>query len=188
MARKEGATITICLAYRLPGEGAVLASDGRVIDGDTNTIISDGDKKFVICGSTVVMVAGNFGKLFHKIVASPPKSFAALRTAIDDNMSDDAEWLAYDRRADRLYINDVVMGRPIAGIGSGSPFGLGALEALPLAKTIDAAHKSISTAMAIACRRNASCGGRIRILVIPRKGAIRVVPPSAIGTVKEPKD
>lgn len=163
-----------------------MACDGRILDADSNTILSDSDKKFVLCGSTVAMVAGNFGKVFHKITASPPKSFAALRAAITENVSDDTEWLAYDRRADRLYLNDIVIGRPIAGIGAGAPFGLGALEALPLARSIDAAYKYISTAITIACRRNASCGGRIRILVIPRHGAIQIKAPS--GTPKDPKE
>ena len=178
--------MTICLGYRC-SEGAVMACDGRILDGDSNHILSDGDKKFVICGSTVAMVAGNFGKLFHRIAANPPKSFAALRAAITENVSDDTEWLAYDKRADRLYLNDIVISRPIAGIGAGAPYGLGALEALPLAKSMDAAYRYISTAMAIACRRNASCGGRVRILMIPRKGSLQVRAPSAIGT-REPKD
>jgi hypothetical protein len=181
--------MTIGLGYRIPGEGAVMACDGRILDGDSNHILSDGDKKFVVCGPTVAMVAGNFGKLFHKIAACPPKSFAALRAAITENVSDDTEWLAYDKRADRLYLNDIVIARPIAGIGAGAPFGLGALEALPLAKTMDAAYRYVSTAMGIACRRNASCGGRIRVLVIPRKGPMQIKAPNGtFETVKEPKD
>lgn len=152
----------------------MLACDGRVVDADSNTIYSDSEKKFAICGSVTVMVAGNFGKLWAKIQASPPKSWTGLRAAIDENMDDDTEWLAYDRKTDRLYLGDVIMGRPIAGIGCGSPFGLGALEAIPLAKTLETAQKAVSSAMAIACRRNASCGGRIRILTIPKKGQIVV--------------
>ena len=170
---KEGSPTTICLAYRVAGEGAILACDGRIVDADTNAIISDADKKYVVCGSTVVMIAGTFGKLFHKIATSPPKSFAGVRAAIDDHMDDDAEWLAYDKRKDRLYLDDIVLGRPIAGIGAGSPFGLGALEALPLARSLDAAYKAVSIAMTIACRRNASCGGRVRMLTVPKRGAIK---------------
>jgi len=163
----------------VPGEGAVLACDGRIVDAATNTIISDADKKYVICGATVVMISGNFGKLFHKIAASPPKSFTGLRSAIDDHMDDDTEWLAYDKRTDRLYLDDIVLGRPIAGIGAGSPFGLGALEALPLARSLEAAYKATSIAMSIACRRNASCGGRVRLLIVPKRGAIKYGSPHA---------
>lgn len=177
--------MTICLSYRVPGEGAILACDGRILDAETNTIMSDADKKYVVCGATVVMMAGNFGKLFHEITTSPPKSFAGVRAAIDDNMNDDAEWLAYDKRSDRLYLNDLVLGRPIAGIGAGSPFGLGALEALPLAKTLEAAYKAVSIAMVIACRRNASCGGRIRILTVPKRGPIKYGAPNAAAKSRE---
>jgi hypothetical protein len=179
--------MTVALGYRIAGEGAVMACDGRILDGDSH-ILSDGDKKFVICGPTVAFVAGNFGKLFHKIAANPPKSFATLRAAITENVSDDTEWLAYDKRADRLYINDLVIGRPIAGIGAGSSYGLGALEALPLAKTMDTAYRYISIAMGIACRRNASCGGRIRVLVIPRQGPIQFRAPAPSGIAKDPKE
>ena len=171
--------VTICLAYRVPGEGAVLACDGRIVDAATNAIISDADKKYVVCGPTVVMIAGTFGKLFHKIAASPPKSFSGVRSAIDEHMDDDTEWLAYDKRTDRLYLDDIVLGRPIAGIGAGSPFGLGALEALPLARSLEAAYKAVSIAMSIACRRNASCGGRVRLLTAPKRGPIKYGPPHA---------
>lgn len=165
--------MTIGLAYRVPGVGAVLACDGRIVDAETNAIISDNEKKYVICGSVTVLVAGNFGKLWARIQTSPPKSYSTLRAAIDENMEDDTEWLMYSRTEDRLYLGDLVIPRPIAGIGAGSPFGLGALEALPLAKTLDAAYKNVHAAMTIACRRNASCGGRVRILTVPRKGAIK---------------
>ena len=163
----------------MPGEGAVLACDGRILDAASNTIISDADKKYVVCGATVVMIAGNFGKLFYKISSAPPKSFVSLRAAIGDNMDDDAEWLAYDKRTDRLYLDDLLLTRPIAGIGAGSPFGLGALEALPLARTLESAYRAVSTAMTIACRRNASCGGRIRMLTVPKRGPIQYGSPHA---------
>lgn len=177
--------MTICLAYRIPGEGAILACEGRIVDPDTNTIISDADKKYLECGSVVAMIAGNFGKAFHKIASSGPKSFSSLRAAIDENMDDDTEWLAYDKRTDRLYFNDIVLGRPIAGIGAGAPIGLGALEALPLAKTMDAAYKAVSIAMTIACRRNASCGGRIRILRVPKRGLVKIGSPVGNPSTKD---
>jgi len=169
----------------VPGEGAILACDGRILDAETNEIRIDGDKKYIVCGSTVVMIAGNFGKLFHRIATSPPKSFAGVRAAIDDHVDDDSEWLAYDKRSDRLYLNDIVLGRPIAGIGAGSPFGLGALEALPLAKSLDAAFRAVSVAMIIACRRNASCGGRIRMLTVPKRGPIKYGSPHATSKPRE---
>lgn len=179
--------MTVGLAYRIPGGGGcVLATDGRVTDSSSSDILSDAEKKYVVCGNTVVLVAGSLGKLWLQLQDNPPKNFKALRAKIGEHADSDTEWLAYDRTADRLYLGDVAVTRPIAGIGCGASFGLGALEALPYAKTMDAAYKHISTAMAIACRRNASCGGRIRILVIPRKGPIQHKAPS--GTLQEPKE
>ena len=166
--------ITICVGYRIPGEGAVLASDGRVTDASTSDILSDAERKYVICGNTVVLVAGTLGKLWIQLQDNPPKTFKALRAKIGENAGNDTEWLAFSRTEDRLYLGDVAVTRPFAGIGCGASFGLGALEALPLAKTLEDAHKAVSTAMAIACRRNASCGGRIRIITVPRKGKIKI--------------
>lgn len=156
-----------------------MACDGRIVDADSNTILSDGDKKYVICGSAVALVAGTFGRLFHQIAASPPKNYAAFRTMITEHMTDQTEWLIWDRRTERLYVGDVPVPRPIAGIGAGAAFGLGALEALPLAKSLDAAYKAVSIAMNIACRRNASCGGRIRIITVPKKGPVKIGSPIA---------
>lgn len=150
-----------------------MACDGRVCDSETNEILSDSEKKYALCGAITVLVSGTLGKMWIQLQANPPRTYASFRASIDEHADDDTEWMAYDRRADRLFIGDVLITRNIAGIGCGSPFGLGALEALPLAKTLDTAYKHVHTAMTIACRRNASCGGRIRILTIPRKGAIK---------------
>jgi ATP-dependent protease HslVU (ClpYQ) peptidase subunit len=165
--------LTVCLGYRIPGEGAILACDGRVTDSGSFAILSDAEKKYALCGSVTVLMAGTMGKMWMQLQTNPPKSYKALRAAIDSHGDADTEWLAYDKRADRLFVGDVMSSRNIAGIGAGSSFGLGALEALPLAKTLTEAHKAVSTAIAIACRRNASCGGRIRILTVPRKGAVK---------------
>lgn len=165
--------MTVALAYRIPGAGAVMACDGRVTDANDSSILSDTERKYAICGPVTIMLAGSLGKLFVKLQdENPPKTFPALRALISEHSTDETEWMAYDKKSDRLYLGDVLMGRPIAGIGCGSAYGLGALEALPLARTLQDAHKAVSTAMAIACRRNAACGGKIRILTIPRKGSI----------------
>ena len=166
--------MTVGLGYRIPGVGAVLACDSRVTDSSSNDILSDTEKKYAICGSMVVLVSGTLGKLWNQVQTSPPKSFNAFRSLLNEHMSDDTEWLVYSKSDDRLYLGDMLVTRPIAGIGCGSSFGLGALEALPLAKSLETAQKAISTAMMIACRRNASCGGKIRIITIPKKGQIHI--------------
>lgn len=150
-----------------------MACDGRVCDSATNAILSDSEKKYALCGSISVLVAGTLGKMWVQLQAKPPKSYASFRVSIDEHADEDTEWLAYDRRADRLFMGDVVISQNVAGIGCGSPFGLGALEALPRAKTLEVAYKHVQSAMTIACRRNASCGGRIRILTVPRKGQVK---------------
>jgi hypothetical protein len=111
--------------------------------------------------------------MWMQLQTNPPKSYTTLRATLDEHADSDTQWMAYDKRADRLFVGDVMITRNIAGIGCGASFGLGALEALPLAKTLETAHKHVSAAMAIACRRNAACGGRIRILTIPRKGPVK---------------
>jgi len=151
-----------------------MACDGRITDAGSNDILSDNEKKYAVCGNMVVLVSGTFGKLWNKIQTSPPKSFTALRSAITESMENDTEWLVYSKSEDRLYLGDMLVSRPIAGIGCGSAFGLGALEALPLAKTLEDAQKAISIAVSIACRRNASCGGRVRLLTIPKKGQVKI--------------
>lgn len=166
--------MSVCLAYRIPGEGAVLACDGRVTSNSDSTILSEAEKKYVICGgSSIVLLAGEVGPIWVKLMGTPPKNYKAFRHIVGEHSTHDLEWVTYDRKKDQIIIGDVVSTRPIAGIGCGAPFGLGALEALPLAKTLADAQKAISSAMAIACRRNAACGGRIRIITIPKKGAIQ---------------
>lgn len=158
-----------------------MACDGRVVDADSSTILSDGERKYALCGTTTVLVAGTVGKLWNRLQAQPPRSYKALRGVLDEHPEDDTEWLAYDRKADRLFMGEVTIPRPIAAIGCGAPFALGALEALPLAKTLEAAYHAVATAIAIACRRNACCGGRIRILTIPRKGPIKIGAPTPVA-------
>jgi ATP-dependent protease HslVU (ClpYQ) peptidase subunit len=165
--------MTCCLSYRIPGEGAILACDGRVTNGDSSDILSDSEKKFAICGSVVVLMAGTLGKMWFQLQDAPPKTYKSFRALLTKHGDSDTEWIVYDKASDRMFVGDVMASRNIAGIGCGASFGLGALEALPLAKNLADAHKAVSTAIAIACRRNASCGGRIRILTVPQKGSIK---------------
>src|ERR1700760_2703509 len=104
-----------------------MAIDGRVVDSDTNTILSDGEKKFAICGSVTVLIAGTFGRIWTQLQATPPRSYAGFRSFLTEHSTDDTEWLVYCRKSDRLFLGDVMVSRSIAGIGCGSPFGLGAL-------------------------------------------------------------
>lgn len=165
--------MTVGLAVRIPGQGAVLACDGRITDDSTGHVLSDAERKFIVVGNTVVLVAGNLGPKWTFLQAEPPKTYAALREAIAEGDSD-VEWLTYDRRADRLLYTNNVTNRLVAGIGGGSPFGIGALEAGSQPKTLAEAQTRIERAVGIAIRWNSSCGGRVRIITVPKRGKIVV--------------
>jgi ATP-dependent protease HslVU (ClpYQ) peptidase subunit len=165
--------MTVGLAVRIPGHGAVLACDGRITVESTGQILSDTEKKFAICGSIAVLVAGNLGPQWTLLQAQPPKSYAALRDVIATGDSD-VEWMAYDRKTDKLMYADNITNRLVAGVGSGSPFGIGALEAGSQPKTLPEARERIERAIGIAIRWNSSCGGRVRVITVPKRGKIQV--------------
>lgn len=164
--------MTVGVGYRVPGLGAVLCSDGRVTHDDL--IVSDSTKKYIVCGSTVVLIAGTVGQVWRQLQERPPRSFAAFREALAAH-ADEQDWLAYDRRSDRLWSGELQLSAPFGALGTGSSIALGALEALPLAKTLEAAERAALSAVRIACRRQASCGGRIRTVIVPGKRGTIVV-------------
>lgn len=151
----------------MPSKGAILISDGRVtFDGE---IVSEHERKFVIAGTTACIVSGEIGQIWRQLQEKPPRSFAAFRATLATS-EDDTDWLAYDRRSDRLWSGDVRLVQPFAALGSGSSLALGALEAQPVAKTLAEAEKAALRAVKVACRRHALCGGRIRVLLVPKRG------------------
>lgn len=166
--------MTVGLAIRIPGQGAVLATDGRITDSESGHILSDAERKHAIIGNVAVLVAGNLGPRWTLLQMQPPKSYRALREAIASSESPDVEWLAYDRSVDKLFYSDVVTNRLVGGIGSGSPFGIGALEAGSQPKTLVEARERIEKAIGIAVRWNSSCGGRVRVITVPKRGKIQV--------------
>ena len=162
--------MTVGVAYRVPGLGAVLVSDGRVTDQHCE-LVTDSARKFVLAGATACIVAGEIGPVWRQLQERPPRSFRAFREALESSV-DDTDYLAYDRRADRLWVGDVRLFQPFAVIGSGATLALGALEAMPPAKTLVDAERNALSAVRVACRRNVTCGGRLRVLVVPRRGPI----------------
>lgn len=163
--------MTVGVGYRVPGLGAVLVSDGRIThDGEITT---DTARKHVICGATPVLLAGDVGPSWSVLQTKPPRTFAALRKAIE-TAEDDTDWLAYDRGSDRLWLGHLRLGARFAALGCGASLALGALEALTLARTLEDAAARAEAAVRVAVRRHAHCGGRVRVLVCPRRGAIRV--------------
>lgn len=169
--------MTVGVAYRIPSVGAVLVSDGRVTH--SGGLVSDSEKKYVVCGTTVCLVSGVVGPMWRKLQEKPPRSFAAFRDALFENEKleeheDRTAWLAYDRHRDQLWSGEIRCATAFATLGSGGDLARGALEALPAAKTLEDAKARAVTAVKIACKCNVECGGRLRILVVPRRGPIQV--------------
>lgn len=165
--------MTVGVAYRVPGAGAVLVSDGRITDSASGELISDTARKFVVAGAAFCIVAGDVGPVWRQLQERPPRTFKAFRSAVE-TAEEPPDYLAYDRVADRLWDGPLRLSAPFFAIGTGGTFALGALEALPPARTLGEARKNALIAVRAAIRRNVLCGGRVRVLVVPRRGEITV--------------
>lgn len=172
--------MTIGVVYRVPGLGAVVGCDGRVTTDD-GAILSDCDDKLLAHGSLVSIFAGTYGGLLVDLRVSPPRSWAELRKAtidIDAELSHarSYELLAYDRRTDALWYTDhqgdASRRGLYAAIGCGGAVALGALDALPQARSLELAERAVRRALKIACWRQSACGGRLRVLTVPRRGKL----------------
>ncbi len=159
--------MTVGVAYRVPGVGAVLVSDGRITN--EGTIESDSERKLFECGPIAVIVAGDIGPFWRRMQAQPPKTFRSFMAAWDAS-EDDSDYLAYDRRSGHMWVSDVRIPSLFAAVGSGSHFALGALEAMPAAKTLEEAEAQATRAVRVAIKRHALCGGRVRVLTVRRRG------------------
>lgn len=174
--------MTVGVAIRVPGQGAVLACDSRTT-GDFGTVYSDSDQKYGVFGTCVGLCAGQMGGLWIDLCESPPRNWAELRgkiTDLDATAHGRAyEILVYDRLGDRILLTDhqgdSILQSGFAAIGVGADLALGVLSASKTPTTLDAAAKLVQRTVKIVCRRNALCGGRIRTLVVHgRKGPIDV--------------
>jgi hypothetical protein len=174
--------MTVCSAYRVPGLGAVMVCDGRVSDGNS-TILTDTSEKWLVAGSAVASYAGAIGGKWLDLRDNPPKDWTALWAALIDHDATahglDYEILAYDRKRDRLLRTDHQGSALTVGlysaIGAGGDIALGVLDALPAPRTLEGAVKLCQRAVRAAIRRNASCGGRIRTLIMRgRRAAVQV--------------
>ena len=172
--------MTAAVAYHVPGVGCVLACDSRAACTETGHVFTDEDQKWALLGSLTVVCAGTPGALWLDLRTRPPRNMDALRKRIAAVSSDDDklkyEFLVYDQRTDWLaYLDDggdaISIGRRGA-IGAGGPLSMGVMDAARAPQTLDAAARLTRRAVAIACRRNAFCGGRVRTVVVSRKGAV----------------
>jgi 20S proteasome alpha/beta subunit len=166
--------VTVGIVYRLPGHGAVLACDGRVTN-DNGGILTDQDEKWIICGSIVAVCAGNLGGLWIDLKDNVPKNWKEFRARITDKDAQhkgvDYEIMAYDRVADRIvhtdHHGDALLQKTFATVGCGGPVAAGALDASPAPRSLEAAARACESAARHAIKRNAFCGGRVRVLTVP---------------------
>lgn len=174
--------MTVGVVIRVPGQGAVLACDGRVT-ADSGSIFSDTDQKWGEFGSVVATCAGSLGGLWVDLKDSPPRNWKEFRERITDLDASDHdrayEILVYDRVKDRIihtdHQGDMLSPGSHGVIGCGGPLALGVLDAAKPPATLEGAAKLASRAVKIACKRNAFCGGRVRVVIVRgRKGAIEV--------------
>lgn len=173
--------MTVGVAYRVPGHGAVLCCDGRICDPDTGAVHTERAEKWMVGGSVVAMYAGEIGWAWLGLRDNPPKTWRELCERLEELRDRELDYsiLAYDRTKDRLVHTDSADGAALPGlygaVGCGGSVALGALDASPAPTSLTAAAKLVARAVRIACRRNAMCGGRVRTLVIPgRRGAVTV--------------
>lgn len=162
--------MTCCVAIKVPGHGAVLACDSRVLSG--LGILTDACDKFVIAGSAVCLVAGHDGMLCD-VISSAKNVDEVRHAALEYTDGKTLSWdlLIYDRRSDSLVYLDnhgstIRLGN-VATSGSGGDIAQGVLDALPKPSGLPAAAKAAERAIRTAIRRNAACGGRVRVLSIP---------------------
>lgn len=167
--------MTVGVAIRVPGQGAVLACDSRVVDSDSGEIYTDADHKWGLFGTTAAVCSGALGGLWLDLREKPPRNLAELRERTTDLDAKDHdreyEILVYDRRKDRLVIcdhqGDMTHVGGMGAVGSGGAIALGVLDAAKPPTTLEAAATLAQRACRIATRRNAFCGGRIRLVLVP---------------------
>jgi hypothetical protein len=181
-AAARGALVTVGVMLRVPGHGAVLACDSRTACMSTGMIYSDTDQKWGDFGGLVAVCAGALGGLWLDLRSDPPRNVRELRKKITNIEAADNERnyevLAFDRASDSIHhldeSGDATAFDRHATIGCGGPIALGVLDAARAPQTLDAAAKLARRAVAIACRRNVFCGGRIRTVVVPRRGNVSI--------------
>lgn len=149
----------------------VFAVDSRItLEG---AIVSDDAKKYVRTRKQVAVFAGDW--------ADCQAAMSALKTPDKPIKAKNWESLAYDRAIDRLSsisgdgCADPVKQFECIGSGADAAWGFLAAALTPavLRDTLQVKHVA-RAALRAACKRHSSCGGRLRVLVIPRKTTTRV--------------
>lgn len=169
--------MTVIAAYRIPGQGCVLACDSRVT-GDFGEIITDNDFKYLSGPTYTAVCAGTLGGLWFDLMIEPPKTLAAFRTAFRaESPFGHPGYVAivYDHTSDALmridHSGDVCQA-PEAFVtdGCGGDLARGMLIMSKAPKNLSEAGKVLRTTLTAVAKRNSMCGGKIRTLVRPCRG------------------
>ncbi len=162
--------MTVCVALKVPGVGAVLACDSRVLCG--HGILTDACDKWIIAGSAICLVSGHDGALMD--VLSEARSLQEVHTAAleyTDGKALNWDLLIFDRKSDCLVFLDNHGSTLRLGLsatsGSGGDIAQGVIDTLPKPTTLAQASRIADRAIRTAIRRNAACGGRVRVLQVP---------------------
>lgn len=162
----------------MPGEGAVLFSDGRVTEG--LRIVTDTCEKYAVLGSCVALVFGTDGRVLQDLGDAGARSYDDVVKYVNDRAERHIgvqvpTWglLVYERRNGVLYgidsdTTEIVYTQSATG-GCGGDLALGALSVLTRPKTLDDAVRVGQKAVRAAIRGNAGCGGRVNTLVVKGK-------------------
>lgn len=171
--------MTVCVGIVVPGKGAVLGADGRLVQNG-EMVCTDQDVKVGKFGTALIAVAGIDALAWCAGSRNWPSAVKRARLAGLDSEPGSWELLGYDGDSGLLRALDsgteVAVGNAYA-IGSGSKYAFGALYALRTPRTLDEAIDHVRTAIEAACARELGCGGQIRILRHP------TVPATAAGRV-----
>ncbi len=166
--------MTVGIAVRVPGEGAVLVADGRVTDGGMR-ILTDYCDKTAVLGSCIALVAGSDGRALADMLEAGVKSYAGVVEYCRGRQEEDPTWqlIVWDRPTQRLMridssLSEIEMGNS-AFIGCGGDNAQGTLAAWPRPKSLEEAAKQARRAAKLACAANAACGGRIRTIIVKGK-------------------
>lgn len=172
--------MTCIVACRVPGKGAVIASDSRVTAG--TEIITDACDKWMVCGTLALAISGHDGGLVQVLTGCKSLQEVMQKAAEYSNAHSGLNWqiIGYDRTRDKLLQLDsdgalIVVERAITAGGSGGSYALGWLEAQRAPQTLVGAARATTLAVRAAIKRDCACGGRVRVLTVPRKhGTISV--------------
>jgi 20S proteasome alpha/beta subunit len=153
--------MTIIAAIRVPGKGAVLACDSRATAGDE--ILTDSAVKFGLGGAVVYATAGVSRNIQAQIDAHTVDEL--FEQALNAELSDWTMLAADLSGVHFLHCHGFRTSFPYHGaIGSGSEYALGFMDASGRAQSLADAERIARLAVKCAIKRNAACGGKIRVL------------------------